>query len=153
MQPRDSVPGEDRLLREMRLEIERLHRFFQDWFTGAIPDEDTAFAPVVTALGPDFEIVPPDGRRQPRDELLTGLRAAWGSRRGDPAFAIRVEDVRLRRVTDALLLGTYEEWQEDGAGLRGRLSLVAFERGPAGLSWLHVHEVALPGRGEVSAGE
>ena len=131
-----------------RREVEELHRFFADWFTGALADDDAAFARLGAALADDFEIVSPDGRTTARQALLTGLRRAHRSR--GPGFRIRVDGYRGRQLSPELLLATYQEWHEDGAERRGRLSSALFGRrsdGPNGVTWLHVHETWLPGAG------
>ncbi len=135
--------GDAALLSRVTDEIERLHRFFDDWFTAALPDTSEAFAPIERALVSGFELVAPDGRCLPREILLRSLREAWGSRRDQPGFRIRVEAVRLRRVTDALVVAVYEEWHDGAGPAQGRSSLAVLERCPDGLRWLHVHEVAL----------
>ncbi|MCG8456718.1 MAG: DUF4440 domain-containing protein [Holophagales bacterium] len=138
-------------------EIEELHRFFEGWFLGILPDTDEAFARFADALDGDFMIVSPSGRATERAALLEALRGAhgaWGS--GDGASEagagggrIWIENVRIRHLAGDLVVATYEEWQQKGgeARARGRLSTVVFRRegnAPGGLAWLHVHETWLP---------
>lgn len=126
-----------------RHEIEELHRFFQDWFRGDLPDSDQAFARVLRVLAPDLLFVAPSGERRETTELLEGIRAGHGRR---PNLSIRIERPELHRVMGKHLVATYEEWQDDDARSTGRLSTVIFGSAPDapnGLAWLHVHETWL----------
>ena len=134
-----------------RAEIERLHDFLAGWLGGALPRGDAAFAQFANVIAPEFVIVSPTGVATEGMVLMAGLEAAHGAH-ADKAFAIRIEDVRLRsamggaRGGQALL--TYEEWQEIGGTIvNARLSSVLFERddtAPGSLLWRHLHETWLP---------
>jgi hypothetical protein len=130
---------------DVRTEIEALHAFFEAWFTGVLPDDDSHFARCGEALAPGFTIISPDGRCTGRTDLLVTLRAAHGSH-APGTFLIRVDDVRVRALPGGLVLATYEEWQESAVARRGRLSsalLGDHADAPGGLTWLHVHETWL----------
>ncbi|TVQ32724.1 MAG: hypothetical protein EA376_05005 [Phycisphaeraceae bacterium] len=148
-------------------EIRDLHRFFQDWYNGAIPDTDESFQRFAGALAPGFLIVLPDGRALDREQILRAVRTENASHgKSGPEIRIWVEDVRLRippRTDGDLLIATYEEWQGDAGdddSPRGRLSTGVFRIPPAPgtapgttpgtapgtdvVEWLHVHETWLP---------
>lgn len=130
-------------------EVHELHRFFQEWFRGELEDGDSALGRLDAALAQGFTMVTPGGVRRPRAELLTGLRAARGSRSDErPPFRIWIEALEARPLGRDLLLCTYEEWQTVPGGRRGRLSsaVLAPDPGaPRGVLWLHLHETWLPG--------
>lgn len=128
-------------------EIIELHRFFQHWFNGELPDNDESFSRFSDVMAPGFEIVSPNGRWTDRDSLIAALRSSHGQWKdqGEPG-KIRIEHYRLMHTEGPLALVTYEEWQEVGGESRGRLSTALFkmrEGTPNGVEWLHVHETWL----------
>ena len=128
-------------------EVQELHQFFQDWFTAALPDEDSSFARFSNVVADGFAIITPEGRTLERDLLLTGLRGAHGS--WADGGRIWIENLNVRRTVGDLALVTYEEWQESEGQTRGRLSTALFRESavtPNGVEWLHVHETWLPPR-------
>lgn len=128
------------------LEIRQLHRFFADWFTGVIPNDESTLARLDRALADGFQIVTPEGRSVDKPRLLEQLRTAHGAHAVD-AIAIEIRNIRVRHVRPPLCLLTYEEWQRHGDDPPdGRLSSALFrdaEDAPNGVQWLHVHEVWL----------
>ncbi len=83
--------------------------------------------------------------RGPLVERLRGAHRAWREDGGD-AGRIWIENFRLHRLAEDFALVTYEEWQEVGGEVRGRLSTAFFGRRegtPNGVVWLHLHEVWL----------
>ena len=92
---------DQRLAEAALAEIVELHRFFVDWFTGHCPKNRAGFARVADALAPGFVQVDPAGRERRRGPLLTALRAAHGSRAGEP-FAIRIVRPKIRLVRRGL---------------------------------------------------
>lgn len=135
------------VLDDIRDEIEALHRFLENWFTGALERSDAMFdAGLADHLHADFEMVQPAGGVHGRAATLEMVRGGWGS---NPDFRIAIRDVRL--VADwpdaGLVLAGYVEVQ---AGARNspadnaRRSTVLFERGSGRLLWRHLHETALP---------
>ena len=129
----------------VREEIDDLHVFFQEWFLGEIPNEAERFQRVERALGPPFSMIDPDGNSSERDDVISEIRDAHGSKAGE-TFRIWVRFVRLRDMSDTRCLATYEEWQEAEDGVTSRLSSVLFEILPGTeisrerLRWLFVHE-------------
>ena len=126
-----------------RAEVVRLHRFFDEWFRGVLPDDDTASAAFERSLAADFAIVTPGGDRLERAALTAALRARHGAERGTD-FAIEVRGVASRPVADGLAVVEYEEWQRRDGAWRGRRStaLIVWDR-PVPL-WIRVHETWLP---------
>ena len=126
-------------------EIEALHRFFVGWFSGELPNDETLFQREFSdRFDPDCVLVPPAGDTLPMPALNEGIHATYGT---NPGFRIAIRNVQLRRVTDELVLATYEEWQRNALNStppdNGRVATVLFARGEP-LRWLHVHETWLP---------
>jgi hypothetical protein len=134
---------------QCRREVIGLHRFFQVWFNGEIERSASTFERFSGVLAPGFSIISPAGKMISRKELLDRLQPAYGIHRekGTP-IRIWIEEHSGRKLSDALHLATYQEWQEIGGRRQGRLSTALFrklEGAPNGVSWLHVHETWLPG--------
>lgn len=127
----------------IREEIEDLHVFFVDWFTGAAPKEqlETRFGP---AMDEAVVFVSPDGGRLSRNDLMRGFAGAHGA---NPDFRIAIRDVKVQREIGDLVLATYTEWQKgaarSGRAESGRFTTVLMTRA-APHRWLHVHETWLP---------
>ncbi len=126
-----------------RKEVAELHAFFQQWFTGELPETAEAFDRFASVMAAGFHIVSPAGRIMQRDRILDAVRG--GYRSGPVKIWIKNHTHRL--TLGDLALVTYEEWQSSGDETRGRLSS-ALLRVKAGLlndlQWLHVHETWLP---------
>ncbi|MEE8155733.1 MAG: hypothetical protein V3T53_12340 [Phycisphaerales bacterium] len=126
-----------------RKEVVELHEFFQQWFTGELPQTEEALDRFVSVVAEGFHIVSPAGRIMQRDRILDAVRG--GYRSGPVKIWIKNHTHRL--TLGDLALVTYEEWQSSGDETRGRLSS-ALLRVKAGLlndlQWLHVHETWLP---------
>lgn len=134
-----------------RHEIESLHEFFVDWYTGQTAAD--TFDRVERALAPDFEMVTPAGTRVGYGDILDGIRDEYASR--EPGtFDIEIRNVDVRCDVGSHSLVRYEEWQDTSDGTTGRLSSVLFEDdsdAPGNVRWLDVHETRLekPGAEEV----
>lgn len=129
-------------------EIDELHRFFVDWFTGKSPadaDEEEFKTRFLDRLDAGFVLIPPAGRILERDRLETGIRAGRGS---NPDFRIAIRNVRIHYADRSLVLATYEEWQRNALAStppdNGRIATVLFNRVEGVLRWRHVHETWLP---------
>ncbi len=127
-------------------EIEALHRFFVDWFTGAVPAEAVLFERrFLQRFDPSFVLIPPAGTTLSLDALADAIR---GTHANNAAFRIQIREVQVRVATADLVLATYEEWQKDAKAStppnNGRAATVLFRREPDRLRWLHVHETWLP---------
>lgn len=134
-----------------RREIEELHAFFEGWFEGTLPDDEATFARVADALGDDFELISPDGRRRDRGAILASIRAGHGDHGGaGKGFRIEIGDVRPRLVSGDMALVTYEERQTVDGSENVRLGSAWFRSAadaPRGVRWVHLHETALRGPG------
>lgn len=122
-------------------EVRELHGFFEAWFTGRGGGMDR----VRRALGPDFEMITPEGERRSRETVLSGIEA--GEDGYDPEFSIEIHDVRVRDRTRDRCLVTYEEHQS-GEVETARVSTALFARdtdAPEGVRWRHLQETWLPG--------
>jgi hypothetical protein len=132
-----------------RREIESLHAFFVEWYTGRT-ERDT-YDRVERALVPDFEMVTPDGSRREYTDVVDAIKGRYASR--DPgAFEIEIRNVETRREVGDHRLVRYEEWQTTPDGTTGRLSTVLFESdsaAPGDVVWLDLQETWLdaPGSG------
>lgn len=133
-------------------EVQELHQFFQDWFTGTVPQSETSFARVTVALDPGFTLVNPDGSVAGYATVLKWLRAGYGTR---PGFRLWTDAILLRHQSADFTLATYEEWQQAGDGRKNRrLSSACFLRDsavPNRVSWLHVHETWLKVDAEINS--
>jgi hypothetical protein len=126
-----------------RREIESLHAFFVEWYTGRAGED--AYDRVERALAPDFGMVTPAGDRREYADVVDGIRARYASH--DPgAFEIGIRNVETRRALGDHRLLRYEEWQTTPDGTTGRLSTVLFEAAPdapGGVVWLDLQETWL----------
>lgn len=127
----------------IRREIEELHVFFVDWFTGAAP-KDRLESRFCVAMDADMVFVSPDGTRLGRADLIAGFKGAHGA---NPVFRIAIRDVKVQREIGDLVSATYTEWQRgaarSGRAENGRFTTVLMTRN-APHRWLHVHETWLP---------
>ena len=126
-------------------EIENLHVFFADWFSGRAPSSDEYFHEnLERRLARDFVIIPPGGSLLGGAEISAMIRAAHGS---NPKFRIAIRNIVIRRQTGRYVLATYEEWQRHARNSNppdnARLATVMLETGE-GYIWHHLHETWLP---------
>ena len=124
-----------------RREIEALHAFFVDWFTGQVSAD--AFDRLEDALAPSFEMITPDGISRDCSTVLEQVRSSHGVRESG-TFSIEIRNIDVRYELDDLAYVRYEEWQKSpDTGTTGRLSSVLFEEDPdtpGGVRWLDLHE-------------
>ncbi len=123
-----------------KTEIEALHQFFQDWFSGAIAQSEANFTRITRALSSEFALISPDGTLADYATVIGWLRGGYGSR---PHFRLWTDKIAVRHQRGDLALATYEEWQEIDGQITTRLSTVLFgvnADAPQGVAWLHVHE-------------
>ena len=127
-----------------QLEVVELHRFFEQWFNGELPDTDEAYARFASVMAEGFEIISPAGVAMKRDVILDAVRVGYGK---EPESKIWIENHRHLFTYSDLSLVTYEEWQGTGDKQHGRLSTALLritKNTPNNLQWLHVHETWLP---------
>lgn len=121
-------------------EIQELHQFFQDWFTGSIAQTEQNFSRVTMGMSEQFALISPDGTLADYQTVISWLRGGYRSR---PNFRLWTDKIVVRHQTDELALATYEEWQEIDGKINARLSTVLLRAkadAPNGVEWLHVHE-------------
>lgn len=131
------------------LEVEALHRFFEEWFTGRLENTEEEFSRLEGALAPGFEIVTPGGATLDRASLIKSLRAAHGKEVASPdsktPFRIWTRPLSVRSLSADFMIVQYEEWQERAGEARGRISSAVLERvSPSRMRWHHVHETWRP---------
>jgi hypothetical protein len=128
-------------LAECQQEIESLHDFFVAWYCG----EPAEFSRLSDALGPEFEMIHPDGERVSRKAILESIRETEAAY--DPGeFTIDIRNVEAVDIGDDYAVLRYEEWQTTPDGENGRLSTVLFDvdsDAPNELAWVTVHETWL----------
>lgn len=137
-----------KLLREVRAEIEAAHRFISAWFRGEGPESAEAFAAgLADRIAPGLINIQPAGRVLTGEELLSSIQDRHGA---NPLFRIEIGDVALRHVGgDGSVLATYVE-KQSGARQSNpendRISTVLMRRraDDGALEWLHIHETAVP---------
>lgn len=115
-------------------EVERLHRFFSDWFVGRVGFE--TFADCESALAPGFTMVMPDGCTADREPILGAIRDQYGTR--DDTFSIDVIPLGCQRFEDVHVT-RYEELHR-GSDPSRRLSTAVITGSPSGFQWQTVHE-------------
>lgn len=133
----------------VRAEIEGLHEFFIDWFTGSCENSDSVFHERFRdRFSADFLLIPPAGVIVDLAEMTAAIRSGYD---GSPGFRIAIRNVTIRQQFEGHLLATYEEWQVNATNStppnNGRVATVLMrtdENRPSGLRWLHVHETWLP---------
>lgn len=136
---------------QVRIEIEELHEFFCNWFSGNLPktDFDSKFT---TRFAPDLVFIPPAGKLLGLTELSTAIYKGYSS---NPKFRVQIRGVTIRRKFDGYVLATYEEWQRNALASKptdnGRIVTVVFKNGDP-LKWVHIHETWLPEE-EMASGE
>lgn len=136
-----SRPTPDACLRE----VERLHSFFVEWYTGQLKQE--AFERMDGAIAPDFEMVTPDGEVLDREAVLGMVRDTRGAY-APGAFGIDIRNFAPVDLGDDRAVVRYEEWQTTPDGKTGRLSTALFHAAPEApgeFSWVTVHETWLDG--------
>ncbi|NNF63949.1 MAG: hypothetical protein HKN07_06785 [Acidimicrobiia bacterium] len=117
-----------------KAEIEGLHDFFADWFSGSAQESD--LTRLSDALEADFTIVDPNGAEHTADETVASVDNARGSR----ATRIETRNHRLLSESADFVVARYEEWHD---GTKGRISTVVFRKRDEGLGWLTVQETWL----------
>lgn len=120
----------------VRVEIERLHRFFEEWFRDG---EGRSISEFADGLDSNFFVVSPSGGTMNRSAIVERVNEL----RGEETVDIRIESVELRHDVDGFLVATYEEHQMRGNESTVRVStvgLVVDATTPGGYRWIFVHE-------------
>ena len=127
------------VLVQARNEIESLHEFFCDWFAGGVA-ESVFEEQFVSRFSPEVLFIPPTGDFLGLNDLVSMLRAGYGS---NPEFRIQIREVTIHREFDGFILASYEEWQRNALTTQppnnGRISTVLFSASDQ-LKWHYVQE-------------
>ena len=87
----------------VRTEVVAMHVFLEQWFSGAVANEDDVFAQgFARRFDPGFVRVSPGGEIFPLAQVTRAVRNAHGS---SPEFRIEIRSVVLRRELDGLFVG------------------------------------------------
>ena len=120
----------------VRIEIARLHDFFEAWFNGV---EGLSLSVFSDALDPGFFMVAPSGAKLAKAAVVAGVEMQFGSE----AATIRIRDVEIEHLDGAAVTATYEEHQVRDGNASARISTVTMTKDvntPGGYRWLFVHE-------------
>jgi len=115
-------------------EIERLHQFFEDWFTGRCSYDD--FDEVRSALAPGFTIITPNGQSRGRVTILQAIRDGYGE--WPPDSGITTLPRRCIRL-GGVHVTCYEEHQR-GPDPSRRIATAVLAEAGTGYAWHSVHE-------------
>lgn len=128
---------------KVRKEVEALHGFFVEWFSGAIPSHGFD-ADFVARFDSEFILIPPAGSLVTFADFASSVQRAHGS---NSSFRIAIRNVKVQRVLDGYVLATYEEWQRNALASKppdnARIASVVFKNDEP-LKWLHIHETWMP---------
>ncbi len=134
----------------VRYEIEDLHEFFHDWFTGKV-HEDEFESKFLTRFARELVFIPPAGIFLGLEDLSSSVRAGYAS---NLDFRVQIRRVAVQKEFDGYVLATYEEWQRNALASKppdnGRIATVVFSSSDP-LKWHHIHETWLP-RDIIAAG-
>ena len=150
-QPQASMRDPDLGTRSKK-EVAETHQFLQDWYNGAIDNNDANFARISDVLTRSFVRITEEGRAIPRQAWLQRLRDAHGSWRaprseGPGSGKIFIKNLRIRLIEGPMVLLTFEEHHQIGERTRRVLNTALFqlEEGlPNNVIWYHLHQTALP---------
>lgn len=128
-------------------EIKDLHRFFVLWFNGQIPKTRENFVRLEEVFADDFVLLPPNGERKTRNQVIEEIYSAYGVHEKDSnPFQISIKNITVKPFSREYFLVIYEEWQEIKAQLSGRISTALLHKNqalPNGVEWIYVHETWL----------
>lgn len=117
-------------------EIEGLHNFFQQFFTGEIQQDTISRFSLV--LEDNFSLITPGGQLITRENILAMVKQSYDSRKN---MRIWTNDIVTRSLSNNLYVTTYQELQEIENGTKTvRLSTAIFRIDEAKVTWIHVHE-------------
>jgi hypothetical protein len=123
---------------DIEVEITELHEFFQNWFTGTVPE--TAFSRFSNVMNENFKIISPRGDLTNRADLIKLLKNGY---RRNPNISISVSDISVEMLSENTFLAIYEEHQKSNNEFTSRISSALFTpntNSPNNYNWLHVHE-------------
>ncbi len=129
-------------------EVEAVHAFIADWFTGGSAKDQRTFDESLThRFSPDMQNIQPNGRVRTKEELLQTIFDGHGANR---AFTIAIRDFRLLSVSSNcdVAIATYVEDQRNAKNTvppdNLRRSTVVFRIADDAkkITWQHIHETA-----------
>ncbi|MFT5131863.1 MAG: hypothetical protein ACI9SC_000325 [Gammaproteobacteria bacterium] len=127
---------------DVRTEIEEMHQFFVDWFSGKA--EQSVFDEFTARFDSNVKYIGTNGSLLDRAALLDFLGGARGI---GSDFRIAIRDVKVQQLSDSHVIATYTEWQRHATFSdrpeNGRLTTVVLSMSKP-FRWLHIHETWLP---------
>jgi hypothetical protein len=128
--------------------IHDIHEFFTDWVGGRCPGDDAIFQKnALDRLSDDLVAIMPGGRSFGKTDFAGYMKGIYAS---NPAFRIKIRDIRVRHAGADLAVVNYHEWQRDAKDSdspnNGRITtMVVRDRGESREpEILQVHETWLP---------
>ena len=128
--------------------IQDIHNFFTDWVGGRCPGDDETFQRnALDRISDDLVVIMPSGRSFGKSDFAGYMKSIYGS---NPAFRIKIADIRVSHLNADLAVVNYQEWQRDARDSdepnNGRLTtMVISDRGEGREpEILQVHETWLP---------
>jgi hypothetical protein len=122
-------------------EVIQLHQFFEAWLAGSLTKSRETYQRFESVMAEDFGMIPPDSELLPREVITDIIWQEHGAKA--PSFKIEIRNPSVRKLTEALYLASYEEWQFDSEPT-ARIATALMKEEPSGIRWLHVHESWLP---------
>ncbi|MER8993382.1 nuclear transport factor 2 family protein [Mesorhizobium sp. M0482] len=134
--------------KEIEATIHDVHEFFTDWVTGRCRGDDAMFKKnALDRISEDLVAIMPGGRAFGKKDFAGYMKSIYGS---NPAFRIKIRDIRISHQSADLAVVNYHEWQRDAKDSdqpnNGRVTtMVVRDRGYSrGPEILQVHETWLP---------
>ncbi len=119
-------------------EVIALHRFFQDWYSGAIPKSEATLNRIRQVWRHDFRLVAPDGSVHSAGHYLDCLPEQHGSL---PGLVISIKSPQVVWRESGNCMVRYRERHSDEKPSRICTALLAAEpTAPLGVIWRHLHE-------------
>lgn len=134
---------EDRLLAVAQREVVELQDFLEGWISGALDASEETYRRFSDVLAHDFHIVPPAGEALDRDGLIEYMVDQHGR---DEHISRWVEDLRIHRLAEDIVVAVFDEWQvRDGERRGSRISGILRQASgtPNGVEWAHIHETPI----------
>lgn len=122
----------------IKQEIISLHAFFTDWYNGVIESDE--LNTIFDQFDDDFTITFPDGSVHSKSDLLSLLKADYGS---DENHLIEIRDISIEPASDGYFNASYQEWQysrgDDTPYLKLQTEAVLMTQGGS-LKWVSIFE-------------
>lgn len=123
---------------DVRTEIEEMHQFFVDWFSGKA--EQSVFDEFTSRFDSNVKYIGVDGSLLDRTALVDFLGGARGI---GSNFRIAIRDVKVQHLSDSHVIVTYTEWQRQATFSdrpeNGRLTTLILSTSKP-FRWIHIHE-------------